>query len=198
VVNDDGHWSYVRQIIKICKPLVDAIGNLESREANLADCMLELLRVGKVLAELKPDSDEDEGFFKHARAVFNQEFEAMNTEVHLLALFLHSLCKRLAINENESKRTVQAMKRATLKIATQWQWCEADAKGLLKNLEAYFHGTAPFNGSDRNALKYWENLTVSGKNYPLKRLAITLFKIVPHSAEVERLFSNLGGIQGVC
>ncbi|KAG2368929.1 hypothetical protein BDR07DRAFT_1198175, partial [Suillus spraguei] len=28
-------------------------------------------------------------------------------------------------------------------------------------------------------------------------LAITLFSIVPHAADVERLFSDLGGIQGV-
>jgi hypothetical protein len=35
------------------------------------------------------------------------------------------------------------------------------------------------------------------KAYPLKTLAITIFSIIPHSAKVEWLFSDLGGIQGV-
>ena len=34
-------------------------------------------------------------------------------------------------------------------------------------------------------------------SHPLKALAIKLFSIVPHAAEVERFFSNLGGVQSV-
>jgi hypothetical protein len=40
-VMDVEYWRRVEQIIRICKPIVDAIGNLEAREVNLADCMLE-------------------------------------------------------------------------------------------------------------------------------------------------------------
>ncbi|CAK5283387.1 unnamed protein product [Mycena citricolor] len=36
-----------------------------------------------------------------------------------------------------------------------------------------------------------------GTAHPLTTLAITLFSVVPHSANVERLFSGLSGIQGV-
>jgi len=38
---------------------------------------------------------------------------------------------------------------------------------------------------------------VSVTSHPLKALAIKLFSIVPHAAEVERFFSNLGGIQSI-
>ncbi|KAG2064222.1 hypothetical protein BDR04DRAFT_1181032, partial [Suillus decipiens] len=48
-----------------------------------------------------------------------------------------------------------------------------------------------------NILKAEKNLPISAKTYPLKTLAITLFSIVPHAADVERLFSDLGGIQNV-
>ena len=38
-------------------------------------------------------------------------------------------------------------------------------------------------------------MPVSVGDHPLKAIAQILFSLVPHSAEVERLFSNLGGIQ---
>jgi hypothetical protein len=41
-------------------------------------------------------------------------------------------------------------------------------------------------------------LTIDSTSYPLKALAIILFRIVPHAADVECLFSDLSGIQGLC
>ena len=52
-------------------------------------------------------------------------------------------------------------------------------------------------GDQANGKEWWESLPISSTDHPLKAFAITLLSIVPHSAEVERLFSNLGGIQGV-
>ena len=43
VIRNANYWKLLQQLIKTCKPLVDAIGNLESRDVNLADCMLELI-----------------------------------------------------------------------------------------------------------------------------------------------------------
>ncbi|THH03924.1 hypothetical protein EW145_g5898 [Phellinidium pouzarii] len=37
VTQDLNHWDLTDQLLRICKPLVDAIGNLESRDATLAD-----------------------------------------------------------------------------------------------------------------------------------------------------------------
>ncbi|EPS92749.1 hypothetical protein FOMPIDRAFT_1079407, partial [Fomitopsis schrenkii] len=56
---------------------------------------------------------------------------------------------------------------------------------------------APFAGGISNARTWWESLLVRAKEHPIKALAIRIFSIVPHCAEVERLFSNLGGVQSV-
>ena len=92
VIRDPCYWIQLEQLIKTCKPLVDAIGNLESREANLADCMLELIRCARQMVRIELDADEDLGFWVHAKAVFNCEFHSMNTSLHNLALFLHPMC----------------------------------------------------------------------------------------------------------
>ncbi|KAA8906714.1 hypothetical protein FN846DRAFT_778107, partial [Sphaerosporella brunnea] len=41
---------------------------------------------------------------------------------------------------------------------------------------------------------YWESLMVDSTQFPLKAIAIKLFRIVPHAADVERLFSALNRI----
>ena len=71
------------------------------------------------------------------------------------------------------------------------------AKNLTSDLKAYHIGDAPFNGGKSDAEDWWKSLVVNVSSHPLKALAIKLFSIVPHAAEVERFFSNLGGIQSV-
>jgi protein-tyrosine-phosphatase len=197
VLNRD-HWCYVDQIIRICKPIVDAIGNIESRAANLADCMLEGLRCASALGKVQLEEGDDEDFLEHARAIFNQEFDAMNTDIHSLALFLHPLCKKLAIHQTIKKRTLDGLMKTAMKIAMQWEWNEAKVVLLCRNLKDYYYGNSPFIGSHKDALEYWEkNLVVDSTLFPLHSLAIILFRVVPHAADVERLFSDLGGIQGL-
>ena len=81
-------------------------------------------------------------------------------------------------------------------LATQWIWDEPTAKSL-NDLLAYHLSEAPFAGGIEDVFSWWIKLPIRAEDHPLKTVAVTLFSIVPHSAEVERLFSDLGGIQGV-
>jgi hypothetical protein len=71
------------------------------------------------------------------------------------------------------------------------------ATALLRDIKGYFHMQAPFQGGKADGRDWWKSLLVNVTSHPLKALAIKLFSIVPHAAEVERFFSNLGGIQSV-
>ncbi|KAJ7617927.1 hypothetical protein FB45DRAFT_756335, partial [Roridomyces roridus] len=51
----------------------------------------------------------------------------------------------------------------------------------------------PATGKNANAKAWWHN--IPNQHVGIKALAIVLHSIVPHSAEVERLFSDLGGTQ---
>ena len=48
----------------------------------------------------------------------------MNTEVHSLALFLHPLCRKVAVSQAAKSRSFEQMCTATLKIANEWRWEE--------------------------------------------------------------------------
>jgi hypothetical protein len=44
VLWDEEFWSHLRQLVKVIKPIVDAIRNIKAHDTGLADCMLELIQ----------------------------------------------------------------------------------------------------------------------------------------------------------
>ena len=71
---------------------MDAIGNLESQDANFADAMLELLGCALHMIKLEFFEQDDVDFSYHAKSVFTREFHTMNTTLHWFTLFLHPQC----------------------------------------------------------------------------------------------------------
>ena len=190
-------WPTISQFIRTVKPLVDAIGNVESREATLADCMLELIRCARTISRLTLTDDENVGFWLHAKKVFNRRFREMDTPLHTLALYLHPLCRRLAISQVASGRDFAFMEKTALDLAKQWKWSKTRATALKADLAAYEDCAAPFTGGKADALEWWTTLKAKPEKHPLRALATALHSIVPHAGDIERLFSDLGGTQSV-
>ncbi|KAF9231857.1 hypothetical protein BU15DRAFT_90811 [Melanogaster broomeanus] len=164
------------------KFIVNAIGNMESCQSSLADCMLELIRCAKQMSQLQLDPEDDVGFWMHAKNTFNRRFYAINTNYHSLALFLHPMCRKLAITQAANGRSMEFMIKVALEIAKHLKWDSPTATKLVDDMRAYNLSRAPFAGGQANA-------------HPLKNLAIRMLSIVPHVGDVKRLFSDLGSTQ---
>ncbi|KAF8162669.1 ribonuclease H-like domain-containing protein [Crassisporium funariophilum] len=182
------------QLIRICKPLVDIIGNVKSRNATLADCMLELIWAHQEVNRVQDTNGDDVDFANHARHVLNSQFHSMNTDIHWLALFLHPLCQKLAISSAIHSRKLEHAYKIALNIAHCWKWPKEMAQNLTKDIKAYSQGLAPFLGGKADRKDWWMLLIAPVNSHPLKAMAVKLFSIVPHAAKIERFFSNLGGI----
>ncbi|KAG2058709.1 hypothetical protein BDR06DRAFT_980167 [Suillus hirtellus] len=173
VLHDLQYWKLLNQLVKTLKFLVDAIGNLESWEATLADCMLELICCARQMSQLELNADDDDtGFWMHAKSVFNHQFHAINTELHSLTLFLHPMYASKGRLFEFMVKTALAQK----------------AKLLVNNLKAYNLCHTPFSGGHVDGLVWWESLAA---------LAITLLSIVPHAADIKHLFSDMGSTQSL-
>ncbi|KAJ6623905.1 hypothetical protein B0H10DRAFT_1943680 [Mycena sp. CBHHK59/15] len=130
------------------------------------------------------EEDEDAGFLAHANSTFDRRFKLIATPIHWLALFLHPLFRKLAVLQTVNRHSLDFMLETALKIAQQWRWSSAKALQLKDDLKAYYQAKSPFAGG--------------GEVTPhdgIRTMAIVLASIVPHSADVERLLSDLGGIQ---
>ncbi|KAG7098891.1 hypothetical protein E1B28_000791 [Marasmius oreades] len=194
ILMDNACWTYLAQTIKVVKPVVDMIGDCESRQATLADCMLQLLSTTRTLSEMRCEGNKDPAFLNHARAVFDKRFHKIATPIHKLTLFLHPLCHQLAICDRVGF-TLADIKKTALGLAKKWKWSLDKAMQLSNDLECYYQCKDPFAGGTGNAREWWKSLPIQAIKYPLKSLAIIIHSIVPHSAEGERLFSRLGGVQ---
>ena len=196
-VFDVERWALTDQLIRVCKPLVNIIGDIEARDATLADCMLQLIWAHRELIHMNLNDGDDQHFLDHARQVINEQFHSINTDLHWLALFLHPLCRKLAISTATHSRKLEDAYAIAIQIVHKWQWSEDQARKLTGDIKLYYHGNPPFQGGTADGKDWWKSLVVSASVHPLKALAIKIFSIVPHAAEVERFFSNLGGVQGV-
>jgi len=65
------------------------------------------------------------------------------------------------------------------------------SQGLHQNLKEYAVCKSPFIGGVANTELWWESLSITVAEYPIKPLALTLFVMSPYAADVERLFSGL-------
>uniref|UniRef100_A0A0W0GAT8 DUF659 domain-containing protein n=1 Tax=Moniliophthora roreri TaxID=221103 RepID=A0A0W0GAT8_MONRR len=174
VLTDEDCWQYLSQVTKVVKPFVDAIGNCESRESTLADCMLQLLSCACTLTAISCDDDEDEEFLAHAQCVLNRQFHKITTSAGF---------------------TLTDITNTTLGLAKKWNWSFEEATVLKKDIKLYYHCKEPFTGGTGRAKEWWERLPINTKSHPLKVLAIIIHSIVPHATEIERLFSHLNGFQ---
>ncbi|KAJ7907275.1 hypothetical protein B0H13DRAFT_1517068, partial [Mycena leptocephala] len=59
---------------------------------------------------------------------------------------------------------------------------------------AYYQARSPFAGGKGDARSWWESIPKENRE-GIRTPAIVLASVVPHSADVEHLFSALGGIQ---
>jgi hypothetical protein len=107
------------------------------------------------------------------------------------------LCRKLAISQAAKGRTFDEVCKAALGIARQWRWDQNKAGRLVEDLKQYYHCKGLFAGGQADGVEWWESLEISADKHPFQSFAITILSIVPHSVDVECLFSNLGGVQGV-
>ncbi|KAF7296811.1 DUF659 domain-containing protein [Mycena indigotica] len=163
---DDRFWPMVGQTIRIAKPFVDAIAHCEGRGVNIADCMLHFLAAARQLSLLEDDPQEEPTFRAHAYMVVDKRFRMMATPVHRLGLFLHPLCRKLAVLTIPGF-TFRDIKETALKIAKKkWKWPHEKLQLLSEDIVTYHACEEPFQKDDSDA-PLAQSVEVEGWEKPL-------------------------------
>ncbi|EIN06005.1 hypothetical protein PUNSTDRAFT_73118, partial [Punctularia strigosozonata HHB-11173 SS5] len=77
-------------------------------------------------------------------------------------------------------------------------WTLTQMKKLAQDIKDYSTVKFPFSGGLVNGKSWWEKLLADVVHHPLKTMVIRILSIVPHAANVRRLFSSLNSIQSIC
>ncbi|KAE9397467.1 hypothetical protein BT96DRAFT_860176, partial [Gymnopus androsaceus JB14] len=196
VLSNESFWPRLNQLLRAVKPLVDVIGACETRKTTLADCVIQLLHCAKTLRDISTESEfDDPEFITHTKNVFNKRFNLIVTPIHVLALFLHPYYRRLAVSCPETGYSFHDLAEIAMKLSQKWRWSRLQAECLIEDLKRYNACKSPFEGGADDALAWWTDLSINCTEHPLKTMAITLASIWPQSAEVERFFGRLDGVQ---
>lgn len=70
----------------VLEPAKNAIKALESKTATLADCFVELTKMARAISKM---TLQDQEFKKKCISIFNKRWKEFDTDIYMLAFFLH-------------------------------------------------------------------------------------------------------------
>ncbi|CAG8448340.1 13750_t:CDS:2, partial [Cetraspora pellucida] len=177
IINDRYHFASNDALIKVIKPIVDAIGRLESRDTTLADIFKELIYLHLEISKLDiPIS----GLKAHALAVISQRAKEFSDDIYFIALFLFPPYKNMAIS---NYMNIDCLLCECLELAKAWNFDKRKTGLLYKELMSYKNNDPPFDhiklSLQKSPREFWTRFT---DNSPLlHRFAMKVLAIVPHS-----------------
>ncbi|CAG8453764.1 18309_t:CDS:2 [Racocetra fulgida] len=180
------HFLENEQFTIVLRYIVDAIAKLESNNTTLGDIFAKLLVIYKKLRSSEFE-DFDYGLIDHAKDIVNFRAKEFDEPIYYLAFFLNPKFRKAAVSK---KLTFDNMVVYALTFAQIWKFTYEQAKQISQKLLDYYNNDPPFNLTVLEPRLYWKK--ISHQAGALKVLALKIFAIRPHSAEVERLFSRMG------
>lgn len=80
-------FSDLKILVKILSPIRTAIMNLEARSTTLADCFIQFVCLAAAIKKIS--SLRIKEFKKYCIHIFNKRWNNFNTDIYMLAYFLH-------------------------------------------------------------------------------------------------------------
>nr|CCA27740.1 predicted protein putative [Albugo laibachii Nc14] len=180
--------------LKLTRIISDTIAESEKTAVTLADCLLRFLVIYKATALL--DFPLLYGELKqHCLSTIQRRFEEyFRNPIYVVALFLHPKYKSLAIS-SELYNTKDAYGDIIF-FASVWRFTKAEVRDMREAVRDYSKGIgyfADFDGVVTYPTEWWRNVKSKQPGIEgLRKLAILVHGIVPHVADIERMFSLLG------
>ncbi|CAG8545044.1 5471_t:CDS:2 [Ambispora leptoticha] len=174
------HYATNDILIKIIKPVVDAIGRLESRDTTLADVFKELIYIHLEISKLEEDSIS--GFKAHALTVISRRAREFSNDIYFIALFLSPVYKSMAISKHMNG---DRLLRGCLELARVWMFDKRDASLLFKELINYKDNNPPFDRISPNIQQSPRSFWTRNRLSP-----DTLSKLVQIKNELQQIVSK--------
>lgn len=204
IIQDNTHFNRNADLLQILKPITDARDRLKSNNATSGDVLAEFCCAYVTLNEILSDKNRPLLNTCHAvalSALTKAAAENFDTDCHRLAFFLHPRYRQIALSGEPLERysdNMEEFRESAIECYKLWVAFKPDKphkqnrKELLRELDSYamYRGQYFKPIEDQGPVGYWNNLPDDGNS--LKKIAQTMFGIIPHKAEASRFLSKAG------
>ncbi|RHZ52177.1 hypothetical protein Glove_464g17 [Diversispora epigaea] len=167
------------QIASIFKPVKELTNILEAQNANLADCFIELIKLGNQWKSIIISN-------------YNRRLGEFINNINILAYWLHLLYRGFGLKQIVLNKIYETASILWHDLGNSEESC----LNPLMEIRSWKRKVAPydlsFNNIQETPMKWWLSIDVQeNETDQLQELALLLFSIVPSQAVCKRNFSML-------
>ncbi|KAH9825116.1 hypothetical protein DFH28DRAFT_877927, partial [Melampsora americana] len=191
IVDNRDHFTSNQVLVKVLRPVVDAIARLECANSTVGDVWLELATVYCQLQKIDLHMySRFTNFKQDCLNVLHQRSKMYEGNIYIIGFFLNPSCRQIAVSREFS---VERMTRMIVNVARSWGFSKSDALTLKDQVPQYYSGNDFFPSfkQDKKPMDYWLRVKISPQTNQLKKLAIWVLELVAHAGGVEGLFSGM-------
>lgn len=190
LLNDRHHFANNQDLLQVLKPIVDSISRLEQDSSTLGDVLAEFGILHWTISRINDNSKRVLTTCKKlALEQLCRRVKNYDSQWYWLAFFLTPAYKKVAVSK---RYTTKNMIRFACALVKRWEGgiSRPNIDIICDEVGKYFRGAETYgrNFNGKSAYEYWSHMPES----VLKRVALRLLAIPPHTADVERLFSSMG------
>lgn len=187
-------WGQLQLLGVLLRPFSLVVTAIQSKTALLADVYRYFLYLAAEIKELIKNKKLTGEYAKHVCAAYNMRYKDIVEPICVLALVLHPRFRAAASYQhhgikylcNAAGRLLQQLGKGSSKAISE---LSASLIAYIECTGAFAADEAPVNDST-DPQTWWKQ--IPDEHVWLKFVALKVLEIVPHAADVERLFSMMG------
>ncbi|KAG0141248.1 hypothetical protein CROQUDRAFT_718271 [Cronartium quercuum f. sp. fusiforme G11] len=188
IILDPHHFLANQTLAQLIRPIVESISRLQRPSTTVGDIWPELASLHRAFTHTELKYGFFSTFKHHCQAILHTRTRVFaSNEIYLVGFFLTPAYRHIAVS---LKYTLEDLIRAVLTIAKAWDFSRAEAISIKAQVCSYYHDEPAFKAHAGlpSPFTYWSSLLTTPENHALKRLAVTLFELVPNATGVDSLY----------
>ena len=186
ILQTPNHFANTRALVKLLKPLTDAIARLEKLNASLDQTFIAMITCYRQVKQT--DIEPEYRSWKAAvMTAISSVAKRFDHPAYFVALFLNPVWQTMAISR---KYNVESITKEILKLAKGFGFLKSQCIQMKSDVADYIVlAQAGGNWDDIDLWSWWNQQL---RCQQLRLFALKILSVRPHTAAVERLFSSLG------
>src|SRR6266850_1397973 len=187
ILQTPGHSTRTRLLVRLLKPLTDAIARLEKLSSSLDQTFIAIITSYRQVQQVAIEH-EYQPWRVAVQSAISSVAKRFNHPLYFVALFLNPQWQTVALSR---KYNAESITKEVLILAKNFGFSKVQCIQIKSDIADYL-ALVQARGKWDDSIDAWSWWNQQLRCQQLRLLALKLLTIRPHTAAVERLFSSLG------